>query len=354
MVRYYALCLLSFCVLVNTAWADQDKISCKYPKDFFDAFQTKHQSLQQAAKAVGPQLCMHLLLVDEYDKQAFESALKSYAELGKESVTHTFPNEQFPGSEKLASLWEKQLNNYEINFDYLNPIRFVYESKGPGQPSILRAKLPPDEIQQLRWTVTDQMNTECQSRSSSNDCLDASKSLLNAIRPAFSLVNRAILVRNGELISTMQKDWRKFIKDARYQTPLDVWFTTALQYDRFNGDYLVGPPRWQAFLLRPSIVYEHINELEKGGREDVSLAIEWAGINWWKAGFGVSLTSIYHDRKETDSIGHGLTFHIKNSYSIGYVHRDDDNGSFFFNIDLLEFFGEQKAVYRNYREYFGE
>ena len=182
-------------------------------------------------------------------------------------------------------------------------------------------------------------------------CRAASENLESAINPAFILLNTAMAKKNGKLLGELQTDWKLFIKEARYQSPLDVWATTAIQSNQFNGADLVGPPELQIFFLRPSIVFEHINELEKGDRDDVSLAVEWAGLNWWKKGFGFSVTSIYNDRKEADTVGHGLTLHIKNKYSFGYVHRNNDKGSFFFNIDLLEFFGENKDVYKQYKKY---
>jgi hypothetical protein len=62
--------------------------------------------------------------------------------------------------------------------------------------------------------------------------------------------------------------------------------------------------------------------------------------------------SVYKDRKEQPSLGTGVTFHIKNKYSFGYAFRDDGDDSIFFNIDILEWFGDKDTKYKKYKVYF--
>jgi hypothetical protein len=351
---YILAVLISFVALDATATNNDNKIICEYTDSTPNNFQTKYESLKALSLEVGPLLCKHILLVDEEEKAKFERALFDYAALAKKVIQTSYPDNSFPGINNITEQWESQLKNYSMKLDYVNRINFVWEDAGRDAVDnrfIIRVKLPPNNESNLVWGLRDEQESICKKTSFDMSCKQVAQNLNSALKPAFSLLNTAIAKKNGELLSALQNDWKQFIKDARYQTPLDVWATTALQSDYFDGTDLVGPPAWQAFLLRPSIVYEHINELEKGDKNDVSLALEWAGINWWKKGFGFSLTSVYNDRKETDSIGHGLTIHIKNKYSVGYVHRSDGNGSIFFNIDLFEFFGENKDVYKKYKEY---
>ena len=353
---YILAFLIAFASINAFADEEKNKIKCEYPVGVLDNFQTTHESLKILSVKVGPILCKHALLVDEEDILAFEQALFNYADLATTTIQSTYPESLFPGVNAITEQWESQLKNYALKLDYVNPIRFVPdETKRDADGNkqfIMRVKLPPDNANNLVWTLGAAQEEKCKETSFKMSCRDASDNLESAFNPAFTLLNDAIAKKNGKLLGELQTDWKKFIKEARYQTPLDVWATTTLQSDYFNGTDLVGPPPWQAFLLRPSLVFEHIDQLEKGDKNDVSLALEWAGINWWNKGFGVSVTSIYNDRQETDAVGHGLTFHIKNKYSLGYVHRSDDNGSFFFNIDLLELFGENKDVYKQYKKHF--
>jgi hypothetical protein len=338
-------------------FADEEpiKINCEYSVGVLDNFQTQFKSLKELSANVGPILCKHALLVDTEDVEGFEQALFNYAKLSKTTIQSTYPESLFPGVNAITEQWENQLKNYALKLDYLNPISFFSdETKRDADGNkqfILRVKLPPENQNNLSWALGQAQENKCKETSYGMGCREASDNLESAINPAFILLNNVIAEKNGKLLGKLQTDWKNFIKEARYQTPLDVWATTTVQPNKFNGSDLVGPPEVQLFLLRPSIVFEHVNELEKGDKDDVSLAIEWAGMNWWQNGFGFSLTSIYNDRKEADAVGHGLTLHIKNKYSFGYVHRKDDNGSFFFNIDLLEFFGENKDVYKQYKQH---
>ncbi|WOT04724.1 hypothetical protein [Shewanella youngdeokensis] len=332
-----------------------DRIVCEYTDAELSNFQSKFTSLLELSSNVGPMLCEHVLRVTEDETAAFEAVLFDYAALAKEVTQTTYPETVFPGINRVTELWQQQLSQYSVKLDYVNPIRFTFEDAGRGKGDeqyILRAKLPPHGANNRTWYLGDEEEAECKKTAFDLSCRQAADNLNSAIKPAFALLNAQLLRDNGQLLAELQSDWKAYIKEARYQTPLDVWLTTALQSNHFHGTDLVGPPQWQAFMLRPSLVFEHIDELKDGDKDDVSLAVEWAGVNWWKTGIGFSLTSVYHDRKEVDALGHGLTIHIKNKYSIGYVHRSDNNGSIFFNIDLLEWLGDSEGVYQQYKGYF--
>jgi hypothetical protein len=355
-MKIHLFVALSVLVTMSSHANESDvKVSCEYDEGYFDNFKTQHQPLQDLAKVVGPQLCKNVLRIDDDEVASFNKALKEYARLANVNIQQAFPEQVFTGVGDIAQLWEEQLNNYEVSFDYLTPMNFKFSDMGRdvgAKKYALRLSLPPYKQNTIQWNIDREQRKLCKNSFTDMDCNGAVESLKAAIKPAFSLLNKEILKNNGKLLGQLQSGWKAFIKDARYQTPLDVWFTTTLQSNKFHGTDLTGPPQWQAFLLRPSIVYEHINDLEKGNKDDVSLALEWVGINWWQTGIGVSVTSVYNDRPETSAVGTGFTLHIKNKYSFGYIHRKDDKGSFFFNLDLLEVFGEKKEVYKKYKEYF--
>jgi hypothetical protein len=355
-MKKYLLMALALLV-VSTSHADENdiKLRCEYDKNYFDNYPTQHKSLQNLAKALGPTLCKNVLQITDEEISSFENALTDYAVFANADIKNTFPEEIFTGVSNIAQLWEEQLRNYKATFDYLNPILFGMNDLGPGVGKDrfnFRVNLTPHSQNYLEMKIDREQKKSCKTSNKDIDCQNAIDSLNNAIKPAFSLLNSELLENNGKLLGQLQSDWKSFIKEARYQTPLDVWFTTVIQSDKFNGADLTGPPTTQWFLLRPSLVYEHVKELEKGNRDQVSVALEWVGMNWWKEGIGFSFTSIYNDRAETSAVGHGFTLHIKNKYSIGYVHRKDKNGGVFLNLDLLEVFGEKKKVYKKYKDYF--
>jgi hypothetical protein len=320
---------------------------CEYPKSFYENNKTEYVELQKVSMNLGIQLCKDYLFVLDEEAESFDKNLANYVKLAKDRLQTDFPDTYFKGVKEISNQWEWQVLNFKDNFDYLS----VIDINGKmffDEEDQLEIKLPTKE---LFIPLLHEQEKACM-KITNKTCFESIDNLNSAIKPAFALLNERLLQNNRAKLTNLQEEWKLFIKEARYQTPLDVWATTTLQSNYFTGKDLVGPPKWQAFLLRPSIVFEHIAEAEKGSKDDLSLALEWAGMNLWEKGIGVSFTSIYNDREGIDSVGHGLTFHIKNKYSFGYVHRDNDNGSYFFNIDLLEFFGENKDVYKKYKQYF--
>ena len=348
----FMIILLFFTFISNSFAEDRaQKRKCEYSETINESYKTEYKELQKLSKSFGIELCKSYLFVLEEEVESFDNTLANYAKAAKEKIQVDFPDTTFKGINKISEMWEEQLLNYRENFDYLTVIKIDGLSDFDEGDHLI-VELPTNSTEKLAIALSSEEEKICKKVSNNKSCFEIIENLNSAIKPAFTLLNGDILQNNRLKLINLQGEWKQFIKDARYQTPLDVWATTTFQSNYFNGSDLVGPPEWQVFLLRPSIVFEHVNGLEKGNRDDASLALEWVGFNLWKKGVGVSLTSIYNDRKEADSVGHGLTFHINNKYSFGYVHRSNDNGSFFFNIDLLELFGDNKGVYKNYKEYF--
>ena len=348
---FVLIALLVSC-LSSHVFANSELRECEYEADIQATYPTHLLQLQFVAMKLGPALCNDGLQITENEKNAVTSTLNEFASLVKKELVSIYPEESFPGMTNFALAWQQQILSYQINPNFLSNFTYKPPSNGPGGPTgPTTFVLPPNAMNDLSLEITPAREGICKATSGFN-CEKAATSLYNAAELAFILLDTKDLKANGQNLDRLQKDWRSFIDNARYQTPIDVWFTTLLQSSHFNGPFLVGPPTWQAFLLRPSLVIEHIKDLEKGDRDDASVALEWAGINWWKQGVGVSLTSIYKDRNNVSSIGTGLTFHIKNKYSIGFVHRSDGNNSIFVNIDLLEFLTSEDSSYMEYKKYF--
>ena len=303
---------------------------------------------------LGPILCNNALQVTEDEKQVVQPLMQEFAALVKQELISLYPETEFPGMNDFAIASQQQLIDYKSNPSYLTD--FVYRESSPGplgnKPVKASFSLPATATHNFSVILDTAQKAKCNISAKVDTCQEVAKSFKNAVKPAFQLVDLTGLKKNKQTLGKLQKDWQLFIDDARYQTPLDVWFTTQLNDDHFNGPSLVGPPTLQYFLLRPSLVYEHIDELENGERDHVSLAIEWFGINHWKSGIGASFTTIYNDRENTSSIGKGITVHVQNKYSVGFVHRSDGNHSLFVNIDLLEVFFENEDVYKKYKRYF--
>ena len=147
--------------------------------------------------------------------------------------------------------------------------------------------------------------------------------------------------------------WDKFSDRSKFQTPVDILFTSLIyRKELSDGKKLNSPPTNQYFLLHPSLVIDHFSEATVGNKDELSLALEWAGFNRWGASipWGVSLASVYSDRAEGKSVGHGLMFHVYNDFSLGFAHRGNGDNSFYINIAFMDWFGETQKKYNAYKK----
>lgn len=178
-----------------------------------------------------------------------------------------------------------------------------------------------------------------------------------ACDPFFKEVERVTSVQNiflgsneikQALVSTAQKrqDWHRFGEEGRFMTFIDIAFTSWIYSEEFsNGKSLPPPPKYQFFALRPSIAYEHFSAAESGDKDEMTLAVEWVGINQWDADipWGVSIASVYADRSKGRKLGHGLMLHLNNKLSVGFANRGGGDNSVYINIDLLNWFSRFDA-----------
>ncbi|WP_370243727.1 hypothetical protein [Alteromonas abrolhosensis] len=152
-------------------------------------------------------------------------------------------------------------------------------------------------------------------------------------------------------VREISAQWTKFSDNSRFQTPLDVLLTSYIyRKELSDGTKLAPPPPLQYFLLRPSVVIEHLNQAVDGSKDEVGLAVEWFGVNSWdsKIPWGISLASVYADRADSKSIGHGLMFHINNSFSFGFANRGGGDNSIYINIEFMDWFVDKKNKYKDY------
>jgi hypothetical protein len=202
--------------------------------------------------------------------------------------------------------------------------------------------------------ATKQANGACRSRFNA-DCdavLDDLASAINYYK--YSQTSRTADA-TADSLDRMSERWDVFLDSGRSQTMLDLSLTTALERRQFQRGFLIAPPKRQWTLLHPDLAYEHIRRAPAGQRDELTLVIEWFGVNWWSSDspladipFGVSLVSVYADRPEMPSAGHGLVFHVDNKYSIGWTRRRGSEG-LFVSIDLLRFVDNKRERLNRYR-----
>ena len=361
----FLLSLTSLFISPNTQAVDSANdssvISCEYKDDYLGNLTTDRKELQQKALRVGREICLSSLKVLPGETIQISDSLKNFVFDAKNTFDEMFPNSTFEDIDQISTLWTEVA--LRPTNDYRNYVLIEGERKRKAQSRdwLFEVKLYGVANSEKIYQMNDDQVSRCaQLIDESNiappnnvkDCKNALDLWRNAVSPFQYLYSNRVLQNNAQKITALQNQWSKFIEESRYQTPLDVWATTTFYGDQYKANHLSGPPDAQLFLLHPTLVYEHLHDAERGDRDDVSLAIEWVGVNWWQTGFGFSITSVYKDRMEQPSVGTGVTFHIKNKFSVGYVNRSNGDDSIFFNINFLEWFGEEKEKYKKYKSYF--
>lgn len=184
-------------------------------------------------------------------------------------------------------------------------------------------------------------------------CSKVLAQLAEAILPYQRNANAVIAYDTRMKLKELSNEWDTYFGGARAQTFADIAVTTFLERHHFKKDFLVGPSPRQWFVLHPNVVLEQVDAAPEGEQFKPALSVEWIGLNWWKKSFigipfGLSLTSVYSDRPEVDDIGHGVTLHFDNKYTIGYSYRDGDSG-FYLSLDLVKLFEDQQQQMERYR-----
>lgn len=189
-----------------------------------------------------------------------------------------------------------------------------------------------------------------------SSCDKALEDLSLAIEPYNYFIKEGHTANVIKSLNKLNREWDSFSERSRYQTFIDKWLTTEIYSDQLNGKEWSMPPKYQYFLMHPSVVLDHFDSAEKGTQSEPGLAIEWIGINKWNGKFpmGVSLASVYADRSAGKRIGHGLMLHFDNSYSIGFANRGSGDNSVFINLNLFNWFTEKQDKYQTYKDKIGK
>ncbi|MDV7104611.1 hypothetical protein R3X26_09410 [Vibrio sp. TH_r3] len=213
--------------------------------------------------------------------------------------------------------------------------------------------LPRDKSE--RFTLTKEQNDYCQTQFvEAKDCVDVFNAF-NQINDKLGVFQKLNTIQQHNAYVALQNvKWDKFSDNSRFQSMIDIGFTSWVYREHFSrADDLIAPPPLQLFALRPSIVYEHLSDAPKGDRDEPALALEWVGFNAWDLSipFGVSLTSVYADREIGKSVGHGLTFHLNNSFSFGFANRSGEGTSYYINLELMDWFGDNADMLNAYKKF---
>lgn len=350
-MKKLAFLLISFLMLPNITLASDEPEYIPCSESFFADGPTPLPQLKEyneLAKSVGIQVCRNVLQITDTEKKEVAKAVNEFTSMTKASFGQMFKGNEFNFMHDTVDVWASLVNKHYNNPDYLGFIQSALDVDGGNQWQVFVTKY--HTINRPSISLDKALNDQCKTViKSSNGCLENFRFISDAANPFVSLVKDNILTTNADLLRNMQADWNLFIEEARYQTPLDVWLTTKLSDDLFEGKGLSGPPTVQYFLLHPSIVYERIGNLPDGDQDEVALAVEWFGVNLWKYKMGVSIVSTYQDIAETSDVGTGLMFHVDNAYSFGFTHRGKNDNSVFINFDLLQLIGDKKDMYKAYK-----
>lgn len=213
----------------------------------------------------------------------------------------------------------------------------------------------PLEENTARFTINEV--AQCGTISPGSSCKEIFRDFglaFNPYRSAYDNVND-----NTKQLTAMGKRWDEFLEVSKSQTVVEVFLTTWAQSGHFKKNHLVGPPSYQVIALHPHLVYNSMNKAPEGSKQQLGLAVEWLGVNFWDLSLGkfhlplgISFASTYVDRANAKDVGHGAMLHIYNHYSVGFARHDDKN-SVYITVDLLKMFEDKKAKYDKYvKRYF--
>lgn len=194
-------------------------------------------------------------------------------------------------------------------------------------------------------------SSRCESILTNANCYDLLEKLQIALNATNDAVNAHEIAEVSKTIGLYSKQWEQYFEKARSQTFIELSLNTYLYRDELQKNTFVPPPSYQAILLHPSVVLEHVSADEDGDEFKEALSMEWLGINWWnlKVPLGVSLVTTISDRNEVDDFGHGVMVHIHNNYSVGVTTHDGETGVLM-TIDLLKLFEDKKSNLEKFQE----
>lgn len=335
---------------LKTAIGDEAPIICDYSNIKVTKPIEAFSNLHEVSKSTGEIVCKNIFQITPAETSTIEKHVEKYTSMTSATIAQLYDKTLFAGLPERANIWADLVNANYTDAVYLSFMQSAEFDRNGDYIWQVFIKAYENGVPPLEYKLTLDHESSCQSAlKGSLGCNVLFEKVSVAVNPFTALVKDKLLTDNGNKLAGLQKDWQDFIDNARYQTPLDVWATTLAYSDHYSGKGLSGPPPTQYFLLRPTLVYERIGDLPDGDQDEVSIAIEWFGMNFWKEGIGGSFISTYRDSRHTSDVGTGLMLHIDNTYSFGFTHRGKNENSVFLNIDILEWVGDKMDTYEKYK-----
>ena len=323
-------------------------ISAKEICDQFESEPVYFKSLYLQSKNLGKKICLDFGTKIDSDELLFE--YKLFAETVLKSVSSKFKGQDFRHDLLIQMDHFIELAKKGVDKNKLPIFRVAPDDSGLDSTGL--------EFQFTDWDVL--AVAEVESAKCKKPGLPTCKELLESLAVAINQYNEPYVKYSGEdftkKVKLLKNHWDYYFEEARSQTLLDSILTTYMEKDYLSQDRLVSPMEKQWFLVHPSIVIENVRDAIDGEQDQVGLAIEWIGVNWWDEEtspigypFGVSIASIYSDRPGVDDVGHGLMFTFDNSISVGWADHGGDNG-FYVTVDFLSLVSEKKGRWEDYKK----
>tara|TARA_R110001592_G_scaffold35545_1_gene120898 strand:+ start:416 stop:1447 length:1032 start_codon:yes stop_codon:yes gene_type:complete len=286
--------------------------------------------LQRQSKAIAQKLCVPLVTLSESTRQSQAASVQSDLGQFADNVT--------------KSVEGSALDQLPLT-PQLEYFKATLESRG-----LTSKELPDLEIDDLKaWVRFEAIGSKPPSRVSFDgvdcgdvDCLSLLEDWELAIDPYNGPYSAGVAMLQGKKVELLSKQWDQYLSKGRAQNTTSIILTSFMEKEHFQQPHLVGPPSRQWFLLHPSAVYGDVDAAPDGENTKIGVAIEWIGVNYWnkKVPLGISLSSVYSDRDQVDDLGHGVTIHIANKYSIAIANHGGDVG-YYLSLDVLKLFQDK-------------
>lgn len=354
MKSLYLLIFINLLISFNLAANQNTKITVNCTDIPDNIYDSRFKNLRKVAIETNKNLCSAFLQSPEDYKSTVRSILVNYSMESKDILTKSFKLNDFPIIEQQFSLFNQELLKYDLaDFNNLDldtlsvggiPRKLYFSNIGATKGS----DLPTNKTTECSAINPIDNKGNNVPYVSCKEAFEDAALAFNAYKFAY---NQFRYSENESKINYLSQQWDSYLTNSRSQTFLDIWLTTVIHSDHYQQNKLVAPASTQYFLFRPQVVYEFSSDTRKGDRNQIGLAAEWIGINWWnwKVPFGVSAISVYADYEEENSVGHGLQFTINNNISLGWVKRGSSD-AIFVSIDLLKLWDNKKEQIKQYQK----
>ena len=345
-IRNALKCIVVFalCSPIAAIADNHESIDCTVKPYEGKYFKDLYQSAEQTAMNFCQQLIRSRLGQNAVDSRYIGSILDDFADGAKQHLDQLSLHKSADYDAQFGQISAdfRAFDFHDIKMPELKVRRSI--NTGPqGYFEPLRKEVSRFDIKEV---------DQCKTIAPDVSCEAVFKDYASAFNPYRSAYDN--IYDNQELLTRLGASWDSFLQASKSQTALEVYLTTLAHRKHFQKDHLVGPPSYQVIALHPRLIYNSMDKAPDGSNQEIGLAVEWIGANFWdlkigntKMPLGASFTSVYVDRPQVRDVGHGLMLHIYNHYSIGWASHDSKD-SFYVSIDLLKMFEDKKSKYDQY------